>query len=146
MNIARWDPFRELEDMSDRLSRLITRPRYGSGTDTTGATWSPPVDIVETPSEYLIKAELPEVNKEDIRVHVENGVLALEGERRAEPESEGKRFHRTERPQGRFARSFGLPEDVDPTKVRADYRDGMLLIRVAKAPVAATKAIDVKVS
>lgn len=147
MTIVRWDPFRELEDMSDRLSRLIARPRFGNGGDqAVAAEWAPAVDIAETTNEYLIKVEVSEVKKEDIKIHIENGVLSLEGERKAERDDNGKRFLRTERPYGRFARSFGLPDNVDPTKVRADHRDGMLFLHVAKMAAPGTKAIDVKIS
>lgn len=142
MSIVRWDPFRELEDMSDRLSRLVARPRG----ETTLGDWTPAVDIAETPTEYLIKAEIPEVKKEDIKVRVENGVLSLEGERKIEREEKGKRFHRTERMYGRFVRSFGLPDDVDPSKVSADFKDGMLVVHVAKAPAPTAKSIEVKIS
>src|SRR4030095_10735521 len=108
MTLVRWDPFRELEDMSDRLNRMFARPALrSSGKETmTVADWSPTVDISETDGEYLIKAELPEVKKEDVKVTVENGVLTLQGERRQEKEGTGRRFHRVERSYGSFVRSF----------------------------------------
>src|SRR5215510_14601999 len=115
MTLVRWDPFRELEDMSDRLNRMFARPALrNSGKEImTVADWIPTVDISETDHEYLIKAELPEVKKEDVKVTVENGVLTLEGERRQENEEKGKKFHRVERSDGSFVRSFTLPESVD---------------------------------
>ncbi len=147
MSIVRWDPFRELEDVSDRLSRMIARPRNGNGAEQAAlADWMPAVDIAETPSEYLLKVELPEMKKEDIKIHIENNVLSLEGERKLEREQSGKKFHRMERSYGRFMRSFGLPENVDSTKVRADYQEGVLAVHIAKTPLPGAKAIDIKVS
>ena len=115
MTLVRWDPFRELEDMSERLNRVFSRPplRNSGKENLTVADWMPTVDISETEGEYLIKAELPEVRKEDVKVTVENGVLTLQGERRQEKEEKGKRFHRVERSYGSFVRSFTLPESVD---------------------------------
>ena len=115
MTLVRWDPFRELEDMSERLNRVFSRPtlRNTGKENLTVADWMPTVDISETESEYLIKAELPEVRKEDVKVTVENGVLTLQGERRQEKEEKGRRFHRVERSYGSFVRSFTLPESVD---------------------------------
>ena len=99
MTLVRWDPFRELEDMSERLNRVFSRPslRNNGKENLTVADWMPTVDISETEGEYLIKAELPEVKKEEVKVTVENGVLTLQGERRQEKEEKGKRFHRVER-------------------------------------------------
>ena len=127
MTLVRWDPFRELEDMSERLNRVFSRPtlRNTGKENLTVADWMPTVDISETESEYLIKAELPEVRKEDVKVMVENGVLTLQGERRQEKEEKGRRFHRVERSYGSFVRSFTLPESVDEGGVKAEYKDGV---------------------
>lgn len=147
MALVRWDPFRELEAMSDRLNRMIARPAVGSaGKETlTVADWVPTVDISESEGEYLIKAELPEVKKEDVKVTVEDGVLTIQGERRQEKEEKGKRFHRVERSYGSFVRSFTLPESVDDTAVKAEYKDGVLALHLPKTEKVKPKAIEVKV-
>ena len=112
----------------------------------TVADWIPTVDISETEGEYLIKAELPEVRKEDVKVTVENGVLTLQGERRQEKEEKGKRFHRVERSYGSFVRSFSLPESVDESAVKAEYKDGVLHVTLQKSQEALPKKIKVTAS
>ena len=148
MTLVRWDPFRELEDMSERLNRVFSRPslRNSGKENLTVADWMPTVDISETEGEYLIKAELPEVRKEDVKVTVENSVLTLQGERRQEKEEKGKRFHRVERSYGSFVRSFTLPESVDESSVKAEYKDGVLNLHLPKSEKVKPKAIDVKVA
>ena len=149
MNLVRWDPFRELEDLSNRLNRVIARSSSPStdGKETlTMADWTPSVDISETDTEYLIKAELPEVKKEDVKVTVENGVLTIQGERRQEKEEKGKKFHRIERAYGSFVRSFSIPDYVDDGKVTAEFKDGILNLHLPKSEKAKPKAIEVKVS
>jgi HSP20 family protein len=150
MTLVRWDPFRELEEMSDRLNRVFSRPALrttGNGKEhLTVADWMPTVDITETEGEYLIKAELPEVKKEDVKVTVENGVLTLQGERRQEKEEKGKKFHRVERSYGSFVRSFTLPESVDENGVKAEYKDGVLNLHLPKSEKVKPKAIEVKVA
>jgi len=148
MTLVRWDPFRELESMSDRLNRVFTRPSLSTGgrEALTVADWMPTVDISETDGEYLIKAELPEVKKEDVKVTVEGGVLTLQGERRQEKEEKGKKYHRVERSYGSFARSFTLPETVDEGAVKAEYKDGVLHLHLPKTEKVKPKTIDVKVA
>ena len=148
MTLVQWDPFRELEDMSERLNRVFSRPslRNSGKENLTVADWVPTVDISETDGEYLIKAELPEVKKEDVKVTVENGVLTLQGERRQEKEEKGKRFHRVERLYGSFVRSFSLPESVDESGVKAEYKEGVLNLHLPKSEKVKPKAIDVKVA
>ena len=149
MSLVRWDPFRELEDMSERLNRVFARPamRNNAGKENlTVADWMPVVDISESDGEYLIKAELPEVKKEDVKVTVEDGVLTIQGERRQEKEEKGKRYHRVERSYGSFVRSFTLPESVDEAGVKAEYKEGVLHLHLPKSEKVKPKAIDVKVS
>jgi HSP20 family protein len=150
MALVKWDPFRELEEMSDRLNRMFARPAawhaQGQGKEVmTVADWTPTVDISETESEYLIKAELPEVKKEEVKVTVEDGVLTIVGERKQEKESNGKKFHRIERSYGRFVRSFTLPDSVDEANVKAEYTDGVLNLHLPKSEKAKPKQIEVKV-
>ncbi len=149
MTLVRWDPFRELEEMSDRLNRMFSRPAIATknGKEAlTVADWTPTVDISESDGEYLIKAELPEVKKEDVKVTLEDGVLTLTGERRQEKEEKTTKYHRVERSYGSFVRSFSLPELVDETKVKAEYKDGVLSLHLPKSEKAKPRAIEVKVA
>jgi HSP20 family protein len=146
--LMRWDPFRELEDMSDRLNRMFARPAVRTnGKETlTVADWSPTVDISETDGEYLIKAELPEVKKDDVKVTLEDGILTIQGERRREKDEKTTKYHRVERSYGSFVRSFSLPDQVDENGVKAEYRDGMLNLQIPKSEKAKPRAIEVKVA
>ena len=149
MTLVRWDPFRELEEVSDRLNRMFSRPAVpakNAREALTVADWSPTVDISESEEEYLIKAELPEVKKENVKVTLEDGVLTLSGERRQEKEEKNVKYHRVERSYGSFVRSFSLPELVDETKVKAEYKDGVLSLHLPKSEKAKPRAIEVKVS
>ena len=145
--LAKWNPFRELEDIQNRLSSLFGRtPLRGLGEEAmTVSEWTPLVDIAEDDKEYLIKAELPEVKKEDVKVTVENGVLTITGERKFEKEEKGKKYHRVERAYGSFMRSFTLPEGAAGDKISAEFKDGVLKVHLAKSAEAKPKSIDVKV-
>lgn len=147
--LARWDPFRELENMHNRLTNLFERPslRREDKSEWIGESeWSPMVDVSEDDKRYTVKVELPEMKREDIKVSVENGVLSLSGERKFEKEEKGKKYHRVERAYGSFMRSFTLPDDADANQVEAHYRDGVLTVSLAKSEHAKPRAIDVKVA
>ena len=107
--------------------------------------WAPLVDISEDDKEYLIKAELPEVKKEDVKVTAEEGTLTIMGERKFEKEEKGKKYHRVERAYGSFARTFSLPDDASPGKVSAEFKDGVLTVHLAKTQKAKPTHIEVKV-
>src|SRR5262245_48831817 len=113
--LTRWDPFKEMENLQNRLSNLIgrapVRRHDGEEESITVAEWAPLVDIIEDEREYLIKAELPEVRKEDVKVTVEHGVLTIAGERKFEKEEKSKKYHRIERSFGSFVRTFTLPDN-----------------------------------
>ncbi|HTQ50113.1 MAG TPA: Hsp20/alpha crystallin family protein [Candidatus Acidoferrales bacterium] len=109
------------------------------------AEWTPSVDIAEDDKEWVIKADLPEVKKEDVKVTVENGVLRITGERKLEKEEKGRKYHRVEWSYGSFLRSFVLPDGADGSKVNADFKDGVLKVRLPKNEKARPKAIEVKV-
>lgn len=144
-----WDPFKELEDMEKRLSTVLGRPflrREGEKEPITVAQWSPLVDITEDEKEYLIKVELPEIKKEEVKISVQDDVLSISGERKYEREEKGKKYHRVERAYGSFLRSFTLPEDAEGAKVNAEYKDGVLKVNLPKSEKAKPKAIEVKVS
>lgn len=142
-----WDPFQELNELQNRLSNLLGRPalRPANGEEgITVADWAPVVDISENANEYLIKAELPGLKREEVKVTVEDGVLSISGERKVEKEEKDKKFHRIERSYGSFVRSFSLPDGSDATKVNAEFKDGVLNVRLAKSPKAQPKAIEIK--
>ena len=147
MGLVRWDPFREIEDVQLRLNRLLGGRL--ETTDRDGLTfgdWTPAVDVRETEKEYLIKADLPEVRKEDVKVEFQNGFLTVEGERRHEKEEKGTTFHKVEREYGKFVRRFALPTEIDATQVQADFRDGVLNVHLPKSARAQPKTIEVKVA
>ncbi len=145
MALVKWNPWREIEDMFDRYTRAVGWPRTGGQDVVATGDWAPRVDIAETDKEFLIKAEIPEVKKEDVKVTVDNGVLTIRGERKQEKEEKGKKFHRIERSYGSFTRSFTLPDNVDETKITATFKDGMLNLQIQKTEEAKPKAIEVKV-
>ena len=148
--LTRWDPFRELEEMQHRLSSVLGRQlqtrQNGDKESITVAEWAPVVDITEDEQEYLIKADLPEVQREEVKVTVENGVLVLSGERRLEKEDKNRRYHRVERSYGSFARSFSLPDDADSSKVNAEFKEGVLKLHIPKSELARPRQIEVKIS
>ena len=148
MNALGWNPGRELEEMSDRLNRVLTRGARGRNENEamTVADWIPLVDISETTAEYVIKAEIPEVKKEDVKVTLEHGVLTVQGIRRQEAEEKGKKYHRVERSYGSFVRRFSLPDVVDDAQVQAVFKDGILMLHLPKSEKAKPKAIEVKVA
>ena len=148
MNIVKWNPFRELEDIQTRLNRVfgeVPLPRLEVEAPFF-AKWMPAVDIQETDKEYLIKAELPEVKKENVKVEVLDGLLTIEGERTQEKEEKGKKFHKVEREYGKFMRQFTLPPEVATDKMEAEFKDGVLNVHLPKTAVAKPKTIEVKVA
>jgi HSP20 family protein len=145
-----WNPLREMEEAQNRFNPFFLAGfpnRMGSGEihSLTVADWSPEVDISEDDRGYLLKADLPEMKKDEVRVTVEDGILCVSGERKTEKEDQKRKFHRTERSFGNFRRSFTLPEDADSTKVTAEFCDGVLKVHLPTTPIARSKAIEVKV-
>ena len=136
MRVIKWEPFRDVDEVFDRFFADAFRrvPRQPSD-DRQALDWAPLADVSETAGEYLIKAELPEVRKEDVKVSVLDGVLTLSGERRQEKRDDSEKLHRVERRYGVFARRFALPEDADEQGIRAESRDGVLLIHIPKHAV-----------
>jgi HSP20 family protein len=146
--LVTWNPFGELDEVQNRLGSFFGGrfPRFGNGNGGLKvADWAPQVDITEDDKEYLVKADLPEMKREEIKVNVVEGVLSVSGERKAEKEEKNKKFHRIERSYGSFLRSFTLPEDADGTKVAAEFKEGVLKVHLPKSPVAKPNAIEVKV-
>ena len=144
MNIIRWEPFREVEDMFRQYSPFFSRAmRRFEGDE---AKWRPLADISETDTEYLIKAELPEVKKEDVKVTFEQGVLTISGERRQESKQKEENEIRVESFYGSFSRSFSLPDNVDAKAIQAESKDGVLRVRIPKTtPTQPEKPIAIEV-
>ena len=142
MALVRWDPARELASMEvDRLNNMFSNFFGGEGL---ARTWVPPVDIYEAENhEVVIKAELPEMKREDISVTFENNVLTLRGERKFETDVPRDRFQRFERFYGSFSRSFTLPATVDAANISASYKDGVLTVRVPQREEAKPKQITI---
>jgi HSP20 family protein len=139
-----------MEESQNRLARFfgLSPARTGDGgrEAMTVTEWAPSVDIIEDDKEWLVKADLPEVKKDDVKVTVENGVLTITGERKLEKEEKDKKYHRIERSYGSFLRSFTLPDAADGTKVNAEFKDGVLKVHLPKSEKAKPKAVEVKVS
>ncbi|MCS6302203.1 MAG: Hsp20/alpha crystallin family protein [Nitrospira sp.] len=146
---TRWHPIKDLEEMEHRLATFFGRspagPKGGKE-EMTVAEWTPLVDITEDEKEYLIKAELPEVKKEDVKLSVHDDVLTITGERKYEKEETNKKFHRIERAYGSFTRNFMLPEDADETKVAADFKDGVLKVHVPKSQKAKPQSTEIRIT
>lgn len=147
--LSRWNPWKEMEQMQNRLASLWgmdpLRGNAGKEETLTIAEWSPRVDIVEDEKEILVKAELPEMKKEDVKVEVDQGVLTVSGERKMEKEEKNKKYHRIEREYGSFLRSFTLPPEVMADKVSAEFKDGILMVHLPKNGKAGAKAVEIKV-
>jgi len=145
--VTLWNPFRELDEVQNRLGGFLgTFPRFGDGNGGLKlAEWSPQVDIIEDNKEYLVKADLPEMKKNEIQINVENGVLSISGERKTEKEEKNKKFHRIERSFGRFERTFTIPEDADASRIAADFKEGVLKVHLPKSAQAKPKPIEVKI-
>ena len=128
MTLARWNPFRELDDVFNPYQTgFLTKSIDSSSTE-----WSPLADITETEEAFHVKAELPGVKKDDVDVSLSNGVLTLKGERRTEEETKDEKQHRIERFHGTFVRRFDLPDNIDQDGITADYVDGILSLTIPK--------------
>jgi len=148
MNMQVWNPFQEFENLLERYNQGGGRRLSKAGeSDMTFADWAPSVDIEEAEDKYVIKADLPGVDKKDIDVKLENGVLSIRGEKNVEKETgKNTRQHRRERFHGSFARSFTLPDAVKADAVDASYRDGVLTLHIPKTEEAKPRSIEIKVN
>ena len=148
--LTRWNQLRQLEALQHSFGSLFRRSPAqwpeGQEEQMAVAEWAPLVDISEDDKEYLIKAELPEVKREDVKVTAEEGTLTITGERKFEKEEKGKKYHRVERSYGSFVRNFSLPDDASPAKVSAEFKDGVLTVHLAKTQKAKPTHIEVKVA
>jgi Molecular chaperone (small heat shock protein) len=144
MTLLKYNPF-DLQDfpagirlLQDTVNRMLS--------ETTSRPWVPAVDILETEDELVLKADVPEVELDDIDIRLENGTLTLKGERKFEKNEQHKGYHRIERSYGSFVRYFTLPESIDPERVRADYKNGVLTVTLPKKEVAKPRTIKVQVN
>jgi len=145
MAVIRWDPFRDMNVLQDRMNRLFEDAGHGWRSSEPSATtaWSPAVDIFEAGGEIVVKAELPGMERKDITLNLEKNVLTLKGERRFDKETKEENYHRVERAYGGFSRSFSIPATVDDEKIRADYKDGVLKIILPKKEQLKPKQIQI---
>jgi HSP20 family protein len=150
MAIIRWEPFRELLTTQDRFNQLFNQTlsqAFGSeGQELGSRTWAPAVDIYENDHNLVINAELPGVDPKDVEVRVENNTLFIRGERKFEKSTNEGNYHRVERSYGSFSRSFTLPSTVSAENAQAEYKDGILTLKLAKREEAKPKTIKIEVS
>ena len=151
MAIVRWEPFRDMIGIQERMNRLFDEafrgaPRAGAEDDwALGGSWAPAVDIYEQGGDIVLKAELPGVDPKDADIRVENNTLTLRGERKLDSEVKRENYHRVERAYGTFSRSFTLPNVVDTDKIKAEYKDGVLRVILPKREEVKPKQITVTV-
>ena len=150
MAVVRWEPFRDLVALQDRMNRLFDesyRGRASSEDDwALGGSWAPAVDIYEKDGNIVLTAELPGVDAKDVDVRVENNVLTLRGERKFSDEVNRESYHRVERSYGSFTRSFTLPNVVATDQIKADFKDGMLKLILPKREEAKPRQISINVA
>jgi len=143
MALIRWDPFRDIMTLRDKMNRLFDDTVKGEEKDMFGSTWAPSVDIYETENELVLNAEIPGINQEDIEVKIEDNTLTLRGERKFEEETKEENYHRIERSYGSFFRSFSLPHYIDQEKINAEHDNGVLRIHMPKKPELKPRSIRV---
>jgi HSP20 family protein len=135
MALVRWDPLRDMDSLQSDVNRLFDRFfQSGTGNGNGGAVrrWIPPMDLVESESDLVLRADLPGMSEKDVEIEVKDGVLTVSGERRSESEEKGEGFHRVERAFGRFSRSLSLPDGVDAERIAAKFKDGVLEVTIPK--------------
>lgn len=146
MNLVKWSPWREMPALYNRFNRLFDDPffRVGQMDDDAGmGMWNPAVDLYEKDDHFMIKAELPGVNKDDIKIDLQDQLLTLSGERTYDNEIKEENYYRRERSYGKFQRAFTLPADVDSDKIKAEFKDGLLQIEVPKPEEKKAKQVTV---
>jgi HSP20 family protein len=146
MSLIRWDPFADVDSLFNRMmpAGLVNWPRFGLEGGKR-LEWAPSSDISETEKEYLIRAELPAVKKEDVQVTLDNGMITIKGERKQQKEDKNEKYHRTESFYGSFERSFSLPENVNADAIHCESKDGILTVRIPKTEAPKQKAKQITV-
>ena len=145
MAITRWDPFRDLTNLQERMNQLFGDYSRGNEEMSLTGNFIPPVDIYEDEKHVTLKLEIPGISEKDLDVRIENNVLTVKGERKFEQEEKEENFHRIERRYGQFIRSFTLPNTIDSESIQADYTNGVLKIQLAKRAEARPKQIKVNI-
>ncbi len=146
MSLIRWEPFGAVDDVFARMPSLFGRlPKAFDFNGDRALEWAPSVDISETDAEFLVRAELPAVKKEDVHITVDDRTLTISGERRQTTEDKKEKMHRTETVYGKFSRSFTLPDVADAASIRAESRDGVITLHIAKIRAEAKKPTQIKV-
>ena len=147
MSLVRWDPFTDVDQLFHRYlpATLARWPRFASDESGRKLEWTPSADISETDKEYLIRAELPAVKKEDVQVTFDDGMITIKGERKQQKEEKGEKYHRTESFYGAFERMFSLPENVNADMIRCESKDGILTVHIPKMQVPEKKAKQITV-
>jgi HSP20 family protein len=145
MELMRWEPFDGLNKIQSRINDLFGESFDRSSRSLSSATWYPPVDVLESKDSYVLRAELPGMKKEDFNLEVKDGMLTLSGERKSEKTTDGVQYRTVERVEGKFSRSFSLPETVKHDGIQATYKDGILEIHVPKAEETKPRRIEVSV-
>ena len=142
--MSRWEPFRDMLSLRADMDRLFSS-LFGGMAEEREGFWAPIVDIEEDNESILVKAEIPGMTKEEIKVSVQGNILTITGERKHETETKNRTFHRVERSYGKFSRMITLPTDVEADKVKANYKDGILSVMLPKPEVTKPKHIDVEI-
>jgi HSP20 family protein len=146
MTIVRWEPLREFSTLQNEMNRLFNTvfdtPTPGNGGSTL-RRWMPPMDLVETEEHFVLRADLPGLTEDDVKIEFEDGTLTVSGERKAEHESKGAGYYRVERAFGSFSRSLTLPQGVDPESVTANFDRGVLEIRIPKPEERKPRRIEI---
>ena len=146
MSLIKWQPFGDFDDAFSRLMpSLLGRFPRTAGDNGGKFAWAPSADISETEQEFLIRAELPAVRKEDVKVTLDQGMITIHGERKEDKETKDEKFHRVESFRGAFSRSFSVPENIDDKGIRAESKDGVLTVHLPKSRASAAKTVEVKV-
>jgi HSP20 family protein len=145
MELIRWEPFDGLNKIQSRINDLFGESFDRSWRNLNSATWYPPVDVLESKDSYVLRAELPGMKREDFNLEVKDGMLTLSGERKSEKTTDGVKYRTVERVEGKFSRSFALPETVKHDGIQATYKDGILEVHVPKAEEAKPRRIEVAV-
>ncbi len=147
MSLIRWDPFRDVDTLFNRMvpTNFANWPRFAMEENGKKIAWAPSADISETDKEYLIRAELPAVKKEDVEVTFDDGMITIRGERKQQKEEKNEKYHRTETFYGSFERSFSLPDNVNADTIRCESKDGMLTVHIPKTEFSKQKAKQITV-
>jgi HSP20 family protein len=142
VTIVRWEPFREISSLQSEMNRLFNAA-FDTPSGSQARRWAPPMDLLETEDQFVLRADLPGMGESDVKIELEDNVLTLSGERRSEHEANGEGFHRVERAFGSFSRSLTLPKGVDPEGVVAGFDRGVLEVRIPKPEQRKPRRIEI---